>query len=99
MKSQIENLPFKSKLSVPDALAALSQATGFNDQGLQDKMPLLKNHQGTVTLSDISGANITRVMVALEGSNMTYLIDFNRDSEPTIQPLEHDDFSAFQNLK
>jgi len=95
MNSPIENLPFGSKISAMDALASLSEATGLSDQDLQEKMPLLKGHQGTVTLGNISGANVTRIDVVLEGSNTTYTINFG-DDELTISPFEHDDISDLQ---
>lgn len=90
MKQQIENLSLGGKLPVEEALAELSEATGLDDQGLKNRMTLLENHQGTVTFTDVSGANISRIQVALEGSDTTYLIDFHRDKEATIKAMEHD---------
>lgn len=95
MDSKIENLPLNSPLSTSDAIVSLTEATGLDDQGLLKQMPLLSGHEGTVKLSNISGAHVNRIQVVLEGSDTTYQVDFQRNGAPTISSLEHDNVSDF----
>lgn len=97
MNEKINKLALGTKLTATDAVAQLSEATGFDDQKLLDKMPLLKEHKGTVTLSDISARNQTRLLVVLGEANTSYQIYFaDPDGEPEIMPWEHDDLSGLK---